>query len=227
MSDEFRNVLAIDTATSQLHLAVLYEGDRSVKSSEVVPKTHGQILLKKIEDLLCSAGLSNRDLQALVVSLGPGSFTGLRIGLATAKGIAVARDIPIVGVTLFEVAVLCLKSFASRAHVLIPSRKGEFYVGTLRDGVIGESDVRVVEESELAVRVGGDQTYTIGYDPHLLVEGASGLMAQALDYDAGHVLQVGLDKLNRGESSDLAALEPVYMQKAIAEIRFDQRPRSK
>ena len=226
MSDEFRNVLAIDTATSQLNLAVWYEGDRSVKSCEVVPKTHGQILLKRIEDLLSSAGLVNADLQAMVVSLGPGSFTGLRIGLATAKGIAIARDIPIVGVNLFEVAALCQQQFAGRAHVLIPSRKGEFYLGTLCDGAIGESDISVVQESDLAARVGHDQIYTIGCDPQSLGEGALRLMARVLSYDAGDVLQVGLEKLNRGERSDLAALEPVYLQKAIAEIRFDQRPRS-
>ena len=227
MSDEYRNVLAIDTATRQLNLAVLYEGDRSVKSSEVVAKTHGQILLKKIEDLLSSAGLASSDLQAMVVSLGPGSFTGLRIGLAAAKGIAVARDIPITGVTLYEVAALCLKHSVSGAHVLIPSRKGECYVGTLRDGAIGESDISVVQEPDLAARVGHDQIYTIGYDPHLLEENAPGLVARTLSYDAGDVLQAGLEKLNRGERSDLAALEPVYLQKAIAEIRFDQRRRSK
>jgi tRNA threonylcarbamoyladenosine biosynthesis protein TsaB len=226
MSDKYSNVLAIDTATRQLHLAVLYEGDRSVKSSEVVPRTHGQILLKKIDNLLSSAGLESSDLQATVVSLGPGSFTGLRIGLAAAKGIAVAHDIPIVGVTLFEVATLCLKSTTGSAHVLIPSRKGEFYVGTLRDGAIEKSDVSVVQESDLAARVGHDQIYTIGFDPRLLEEGALGLAARALGYDAGDVLRVGLEKLNRGERSDLAALEPVYLQKAIAEIRFDQRPGS-
>jgi tRNA threonylcarbamoyl adenosine modification protein YeaZ len=163
----------------------------------------------------------------MVVSLGPGSFTGLRIGLAAAKGIAVAREIPIVGVTLFEVAALCLRQSASLAYVLIPSRKGEFYVGTLRDGAIGESDISVVQESDLAARVGDGQIYTMGFDHQLPIEGAPELVARAFSYDAGDVLQVGLEKLSRGERSDLAALEPVYLQKAIAEIRFDQRHRSK
>ncbi|MCX6834413.1 MAG: tRNA (adenosine(37)-N6)-threonylcarbamoyltransferase complex dimerization subunit type 1 TsaB [candidate division Zixibacteria bacterium] len=227
MSDEYSNILAVDTTTRQLNLAALFGGDRSVKSSEVVPGTHGQILLKKIDDLLSSAGLAIRDLQAIVISLGPGSFTGLRIGLAAVKGIAVARDIPIVGVTLFEVAALCLKSSEGPAHVLVPSRKGEFYVGTFRDGAVRESDISVVEEDNLVARVGSDRVYTIGYDPLALAEGMPGLKARLLDYDAGDVLQVGLEKLNRGEKSDLASLEPVYLQKAIAEIRFDQKSRGK
>jgi tRNA threonylcarbamoyladenosine biosynthesis protein TsaB len=227
MSDDYSNVLAVDTTTRQLNLAALFGGDRSVKSSEVVPGTHGQILLKKIDDLLFSAGLSVPDLQAIVISLGPGSFTGLRIGLAAVKGIAVARSIPIVGVTLFEVAALCLKRSEGLAHVLIPSRKGEFYVGAFRDGAIRESDIGVVEENNLVARVGSDRIYTIGYDPGSLEEGVSGLKARILDYDAGDVLQVGLERLNRGEKSDIAALEPVYLQKAIAEIRFDQKSRSK
>ena len=224
MITRFQNVLAIDTATRKLHLAVLFGGDRSVKLSEVVPRTHGQILMKKIDDLFSSAGLHVGDLQALVVSLGPGSFTGLRIGLAAAKGIAVGRGIPIVGVTLFEVAALCLPRIERRVHVLIPSRKGEFYLGTLGNGAIGEKDISVVGESVLPERVGSEEVFTIEYD-HRTVEATQSLNAQRLEYDAGDVLQAGLKKLQNGEISDLASLEPVYLQKAIAEIRFDQRRR--
>jgi tRNA threonylcarbamoyladenosine biosynthesis protein TsaB len=227
MSDAFQNVLAIDTATRRLNLAVMYLGDRSVKSSAVVPKTHGQILLKQVDDLLLSAGLSVGDLQAIVISLGPGSFTGLRIGLAAAKGMAVARGIPIVGVTLFEVAAMRLKASQRRLHVAIPSRKGEYYLGTLDDSSVGESQVRVIGESEFAACVGHDQVYTIGYDPQLLNDVAPGLVAEEFDYDAGDVLQMGLEKLRASGGCDLASLEPVYLQKAIAEVRFDLRNRGK
>jgi len=217
------NILAIDTATRRLNLALLYGGDRSIKSGDVVPRTHGQILMKKIDDLFLTAALAVTDLQAVVVSLGPGSFTGLRIGLAAAKGIAVARDIPLIGVTLFEVAAPYLQRQPTPTHLLIPSRKGEFYLGTYSGPRTAEPEVGVIAEGDLAAAVGHDQVYLIGHDPQSLAVEVLRTTARKLDYDASDVLRVGVDKLTRGERADLAGLEPVYFQKAIAEIRFDQR----
>jgi tRNA threonylcarbamoyladenosine biosynthesis protein TsaB len=218
---EYKCVLAVDTATRRLNLALLYGGDRSVQSGELVPRTHGQIMMKKIDELFQSAGASVGDLEALVVSLGPGSFTGLRIGLAVVKGIAVARDLPIVGVTLFEIAAD--KIGQNQALVVIPSRKDEYYVGTCRDGAIVDDDVRIMSDSELAAAVGGDPVYAIGHDPDDFTSDLLKQSARRFEYDAGDVLRVGMDKLHRGERADTIALEPVYLQKAIAEVRFDLR----
>lgn len=220
---DFDHVLAIDTATKRLNLALLYHGDRSVQSGEVVARTHGQILMKKIDDLFQTAGLTVDDLRGIVVSLGPGSFTGLRIGLAAAKGIAVARELPLVGVTMFEVAEVRLCEEKASSHVVIPSRKDEFYVGVCRAGRIAQQEVTVLSEADLPTRIGNDQVYTIGLNPDSFSNDLLRQTARPLEYDAMDVLRVGLEKLHRGESADLAALEPVYLQKAIAEVRFDQR----
>lgn len=220
---EFNNILAIDTATRRLNLALLFAGDRAVQSGEVVARTHGQILMKKIDELFQSSDLQIENLEALVVSLGPGSFTGLRIGLAVAKGIAVARDLPIVGVTMFEVAADRIGQQDAAAHIAIPSRKDEFYVGVCRNGTVSDDDVRIMSETELAAAVGNDQVFTIGYDPEDFGSELLKQTARGLEYDAGDVLRVGRDKLLRGERSDTISLEPAYMQKAIAEVRFDLR----
>jgi tRNA threonylcarbamoyladenosine biosynthesis protein TsaB len=220
---EFNNILAIDTATRRLNLALLFAGDRAVQSGEVVARTHGQILMKKIDELFQSSDLQIENLESLVVSLGPGSFTGLRIGLAVAKGIAVARDLPIVGVTMFEVAADRIGQQDAAAHIAIPSRKDEFYVGVCRNGTVSDDDVRIMSETELAAAVGNDQVFTIGYDPEDFGSELLKQTARGLEYDAGDVLRVGRDKLLRGERSDTISLEPAYMQKAIAEVRFDLR----
>ncbi len=224
MSEQnYSNILAIDTATKRLNLALLFGGDRSVQSREEVLRTHGQILMKKIDELFNSAALSINDLEAIVVSLGPGSFTGLRIGLAVAKGMAVARDIPIVGVTMFEVAAVPAGLENAVARIVIPSRKDEFYVGICRDGKVADEDVSIMSEADLAASVGADPVYTIGYSPEDFGSEMLKQTAQHLEYTAGDVLQVGRDRLLRGERADLASLEPVYLQKAIAEVRFDLR----
>lgn len=219
----FNHVLAVDTATRRLNLALLYHGDRSVQTGEVVPRTHGQILMKKIDDLFKSAGLAVDDLQGIVVSLGPGSFTGLRIGLAAAKGIAVARELPLVGVTMFEVAEARLCEEKGLSHVVIPSRKDEFYVGACRSGRIAQKEIMVLREADLVTRIGSEQVYTIGVSPDSFANDLLRQTCRPLEYDGMDVLRVGLEKLRRGERADLSALEPVYLQKAIAEVRFDQR----
>jgi tRNA threonylcarbamoyladenosine biosynthesis protein TsaB len=220
-SRDYNCVLAVDTATRRLNLALLFGGDRSVQSGEVVPRTHGQIMMKKIDELFQSAGGAAGDLEAIVVALGPGSFTGLRIGLATVKGIAVARNLPIVGVTLFEIAADKIEH--RQAWVVIPSRKDEFYVGLCRDGAIADDDVQIMSESVLAAAAGSEAVYTIGFDPDDFASDLLKQIVRRFEYDAGDVLRVGLDKLRRGELADTVALEPVYLQKAIAEVRFDLR----
>jgi len=220
---EYDNVLAIDTATRKLNLAVRFGGDRLVKSSETVEKTHGQIIMKKISDLFDSAGGSVNDLQAMVVGTGPGSFTGLRIGLAAAKGIAVARDLPIVGVGVFDVAATCIPA-AIRAWVLVPSRRGEYYVGEVAAETINLDSVRVIAEEELPGLIGSGPAYGVDFNPtEALVSLMPNLTGEQLEYDAADLLQVGLNRLQESGPMNLSELEPTYLQKAIAEVRFDQR----
>ncbi len=223
---EYENVLAIDTATRKLNLAIRFGGDRLVKSSETVEKTHGQILMKKISDLFDSSAGSVTDLQAIVVATGPGSFTGLRIGLAAAKGIAVADDIPVVGVGVFELAAASLRA-AQRAWVMVPSRKGEYYVAEVAAGAVCHDSLRIIVEEELPALIGHGPAYGVDFDPtEALASLIPTLTGGPLEYDAADLLAVGLNRLQQSGPVSVAELEPVYLQKAIAEVRFDQREKN-
>jgi len=218
----FDTILAIDTSTRRLVLALSFAGDRLVKSDNVVEKTHGQILIKKIDELVQSAALSKRDIKAVVVSVGPGSFTGLRIGLAAAKGLAVALDVALVGISLFELASSKMRESGQSALLVIPCRKGEYYVGRIDTDKAG--DIRVLPESELPAILSGQLVFGLGFDPcsqfqTVAIDPASG----PFEYDGSDLIYLGKEKLLSGEQSDLASLEPLYLQKAIAEVRFDQR----
>jgi tRNA threonylcarbamoyl adenosine modification protein YeaZ len=190
-----------------------------------VEKTHGQIIIKKISDLLDSAGGSVKDLQAIVVATGPGSFTGLRIGLAAAKGIAAARDLSIIGVSVFDIAAPILR-VAKRAWLLVPSRQGEYYLGEIGDGVLKSDSLRLIAEAELPELIGPGPAYGVDFDPTVtLSELLPNLTGGQLEYDAADLLAVGLDRLVNVGPTNLAELEPIYLQKAIAEVRFDERQR--
>ena len=223
---EYNNILAVDTSTARLVLALGFGGDRLVQSDNTVDKSHGIVLMKKIEELMQSASLQVEELDGLVVCLGPGSFTGLRIGLAAVKGLAVAGNLPVVGVSLFELFAARYVNASYPVHLLIPSRKGEWYLGSLVDGAISEDNVRVVDEDKLRDTVGQDLCHNLGFSimeqlPGLHTDSTGGVFT----YSGSDLLYLGRERLESGQTADLTELEPLYLQKAIAEKRFEQRQR--
>jgi len=148
-TDDLQNVLAIDSSTSVLKLGLQFQSDRMVKSGEQVEQSHGQMIIRKIDQV-----------NAIVVCTGPGSFTGLRIGLAAAKGIAVANDIPVVGVgiavandipvvgvSLFEIAARKLSQRSAPVMVLVPFIRDEYFCCRVVGGSFQTSDISTVAHS--------------------------------------------------------------------------------
>ena len=221
---QYRNTLAIDTATMHLRLALSFGGDRQVKSDNLMERSHGQVLIKKIDELFQSAGLDQQALEALVVCLGPGSFTGLRIGLAGAKGLAVALGIPIVGVHLFDLAAYKLRSFSEPVVLLLPHRRDEFFIATIEQGVCNLTDIGTISASTVQEAVSGKKVRLIGFNEDLFpLEPDAMTMVQVLEYDATDLLHLGLKRLIGEGPDDIASLEPMYLQSSQAEIRFEER----
>ena len=219
-----KSILAIDTASSRLRLAVQFGGDRLVQVDEEVGSSHGQMLVRKIQDLLDSSGLHAYELEALVVGTGPGSFTGLRIGLAAAKGMAVALDIPVVGVSLLELAAEKLAPAAGRVAVVVPFKRGEVYLGWVEQGRCDLRDIRSVSTSSLVEQAGGAPTVGLGIELPQVLRPPDGF-PPVISYSASDLLHLGVISLNKGTIPDLSLLEPLYAGRSTAEIRFDARRR--
>jgi tRNA threonylcarbamoyl adenosine modification protein YeaZ len=95
-------LLAIDTAWEASSVAVI-DGERQVVRSEIIGRGHAEILMQQIEAAMAEAGLGFADLDRIAVTTGPGSFTGLRIGIAAARGIALVTGKPAVGIGVLAV----------------------------------------------------------------------------------------------------------------------------
>lgn len=95
-------LLAFDTAAAACSVAVMEDGALRAHRLVEMARGHAEALLPMIAETLAEAGLGYRDLDRLAVTVGPGAFTGLRIGLAAARGLALATGLPVVGVTTFE-----------------------------------------------------------------------------------------------------------------------------
>jgi tRNA threonylcarbamoyladenosine biosynthesis protein TsaB len=220
---DYQNILAIDTSSLYLRLALMFEGDRLVKSEEKMDKSHGRLIIKKIGELFASAGREVKQLDALVVSTGPGSFTGLRIGLAVAKGIAVALNIPIVDINLFEMAAFKLREQPEPVKVFVPFKKGEFFMAEVKNGAYEPEKIMVVTESNFPEKVGGSRIAGVNFD---IVEhfqpAVSSPGTGEVKFDAADLVYLGRWKLEQGQTADLALLEPLYLLKSQAEIKFEK-----
>lgn len=122
-------LLAFDTAQGALSAAIMDGEGVLVSSFEPRTRGHAEALMPLLETMLAEAALGFADLDALAVTIGPGTFTGLRVGLAAARGLALARALPLVGVTTLEAVAEPAGAEADEiAIALFDARRDEVYM---------------------------------------------------------------------------------------------------
>lgn len=131
-------ILALDTATEACSVALLQDG-RIIDRTEMAPRRHAELVLPMAESLLADAGVTRRQLDAIAVGRGPGAFTGVRLAVSVAQGLALALDIPVVPIS--SLAALAMQAPNDGAAVLaaIDARRGEIYAGAFHfaaDGLV-------------------------------------------------------------------------------------------
>ena len=123
------NLLSIDTATEACSVALSGTGDTILERYQIKPRGHSNLVLTMTEDVLLEAGISRHDLDGIAFDSGPGSFTGIRIGLGVAQGLALALDLPLLGVS--SLMALAEGSGVNAVLPAIDARMGEVYWGRL------------------------------------------------------------------------------------------------
>ena len=130
-------LLAIETATESCSAALLV-GDAAIERSEIAPRRHAELILPMIESLLAEAGVTRRQIDGIAVGRGPGAFTGVRLAISVAQGLALGLDVPVVPVS--SLAALAQDVDAPRdlpILAVIDARMGEIYAGAFRRGSHG------------------------------------------------------------------------------------------
>lgn len=116
--------LAIDTARERLQLALLLPGGACETEIVEIARGHAEIIMDRIGALLVRAGLGYPDLERIAVTTGPGSFTGLRVGLAAARGLGLALGIPVIGIP----SLLALSlDHEGPSEIIIDAKRGQAY----------------------------------------------------------------------------------------------------
>jgi tRNA threonylcarbamoyladenosine biosynthesis protein TsaB len=140
------NLLAIETSTEACSVALVH-GEQVLERSEIAPRRHAELVLPMADSLLAEMGLSRRALDGIAVGRGPGAFTGVRLGVSLAQGMAMALDLPVV--TISSLAALALEAPEDEAAILavIDARMGEIYAASFRrddnGGLIALDEERV------------------------------------------------------------------------------------
>jgi tRNA threonylcarbamoyladenosine biosynthesis protein TsaB len=143
-------LLAIDTAAPRLQLALL-RGEVADVLVEEMAQGQAERIFPAIEELLERNGVSYKDLRRIAVTTGPGSFTGLRIGLSAARGLGLALDIPVIGVP--SLLALSLPVSCAHAAVLLDARRDEAYFQALSGPAIPASEPLLLPMAEARARV--------------------------------------------------------------------------
>lgn len=215
-------ILAIDSSSNYLKLGLRYGSDRQVIKNDLMEKSHGQLIMKKIDDLFVSTGVDKKDLAAIVVCTGPGSFTGLRIGIAASKGIAVALDLQVVGINLFEIAGVKLPQSNLQTYFAVPFKRDALFVVPVEAGQCDINRIKVMSIPELIELTQDENSIVYGTGLTQLSAGLGEARVHSFEYEASQLLYLGIEKLMAGKADDLNSLEPLYLQKSQAEIRFEQ-----
>ena len=137
-------LLSIDTSSDVCSVAIL-EDDKLIKELNITDsKTHSENLMPLIDKLFNETGLKLSEMQAIACSIGPGSFTGIRIGIATVKAMAQVYNLPVVGVTSLE--TLAEVENNSTVVSLIDARNDQVYCGIFGNGELLADDIHKIIE---------------------------------------------------------------------------------
>jgi tRNA threonylcarbamoyladenosine biosynthesis protein TsaB len=228
------NLLALDTATSAAAVALMTAAGAAHGATPDPSERHGRNLLPAVRELLRNAGLTARDLGGIAVGLGPGSYTGLRIGVTAAKTLAYALGVPLVGLDSLEVLARNAPDTALLVAAVADAQRGDVYAAEFRRQAAGAPLTRVGR-----TRVEGRDTWLGGLAAGTLVVGP-GLDRLGAPLP-GHVVR-GTPEMSRpdplrlldlareawisGRRDDPWALEPLYLRRSAAEEQWDQRRQS-
>ncbi|HJS98536.1 MAG TPA: tRNA (adenosine(37)-N6)-threonylcarbamoyltransferase complex dimerization subunit type 1 TsaB [Terriglobales bacterium] len=217
-------LLAADTSGKHGSIALARGDERSLEALEVVSLAGGTFsaqLVPQIADLLSRHRFSKSNLDAFVVASGPGSFTGLRVGLAAVKGLAEVLHKPIAAVSLLEI-LATLAQVDGAIVAALDAGRGEVYAGEYevssgnarleRESLLNEEEFVALARGRLAIVVTPDKLALEWAQKH-------GLQALAVEYPRSDALaRMGWKKLLAGETVTPADLEANYIRRSDAEI---------
>jgi tRNA threonylcarbamoyladenosine biosynthesis protein TsaB len=223
-------LLAIETATEACSVALWIDGDVRERYG-IAPRRHAELVLPWADALLAEAGIAKSQLDAIAVGRGPGAFTGVRLAIALAQGIALALDRPVVAVS--TLAALAMQCEGGRILAAIDARMHEIYLGAFArdaDGLVVAIDAERLAHPDAVILPDGRDWFGVGSgfaaDDGALVKSLgdhlSRFDATALPH-AADVVRLAARAFANGEAVAPERVEPAYLRDKVALTLAEQQ----
>lgn len=224
-------VMAIDTATASSSVA-LGVGREVVAGAEHIDRRgHAEFLVPAIDFCFSQAGWRPADLDAVVVDVGPGLYTGIRVGIAAAQGIAATLGIPVLPATSLDALALEATTGHRQIWAVVDVRRGQLAVGTYRPvpgGVVKEGAQQLVSPEQLRAMLQAlpGETLLVGELDALEESVLSGLhrvkTGRPRHPAARALIQIGAGRLERGDIPASEEIRPIYLREPDVNLNFDK-----
>jgi tRNA threonylcarbamoyladenosine biosynthesis protein TsaB len=223
-------ILAIDTSSETVSIALIE--DQTIRAEFFLNTglNHSRILLPTIQHIYNMAALTIDTTDLFACTVGPGSFTGLRIGVGTIKGMALATNKPIIGVSTLEALASNVQGVSANICPIIDARRGQVYAAIYKIGA--NSILQMVGEERLTdihlfLRELDGETFFIGSGALKYADSIKKILPTSVLASIEHshirasvVGLLGLKKFQEGKISDLLSLAPHYLHLSEAERNF-------
>lgn len=220
-------ILALDAATEACSVAIWNDGEIHALY-ELCPREHTQRILPMVEQVLVESGITLSDLNALAFGCGPGSFTGVRIGIGIAQGLALGANLPVIGLSTLNTMAQGAFRMTGASNVLaaIDARMGEVYWGKYRRNEQGEwqiigaeqvlspehviEQLKTVDGEWATVGTGWAAYPEIAKENDLILTDGKMLLPQAED-----MLPLALQRWSNGETQAVEDVQPTYLRNEV------------
>jgi tRNA threonylcarbamoyladenosine biosynthesis protein TsaB len=223
-------VLALETATMAGSIAIVDDEELIGEVKVNIKVAHAERLMDSIDWLLRASRISIKDIDAFAVSIGPGSFTGLRIGLSTAKGFCYSTNKPIIPVPTLDAFARTLTFCPYLICPMLDARKNEVYTGlykwegNLCKKIIPETAIKpddfLKEIKDPTIFTGEGVKIYKKLITETLQNKAIFAPASKMSPSASSVAEIAIEKLKEGINIDPFSLTPFYIRKSEAEIHW-------
>jgi tRNA threonylcarbamoyladenosine biosynthesis protein TsaB len=222
-------ILAIDTATEACSAALLCN-DAVLTRELVAPQGHTRLILPMVSELLAEAGISITELDAIAFGRGPGSFTGVRIGIGAAQGLAFGAEVPLIGVSTLQMLAqgVYRRQQAERVVSAIDARMNEIYLGAfaLQDGrmqpLLDEAVILPEQAAEFlsSLEIMGSVAVGTGFCSYTELAAQLSLLSTDSELElnlpcAQDMLPQAVAAFNAGEYCDPSLATPVYLRDKV------------
>jgi tRNA threonylcarbamoyladenosine biosynthesis protein TsaB len=227
-------VLGIETSTPQASVAI--GSEQGIVAGALISRgaTYNEFLLPAIRFCMDQSGLGYRNIGGLAVSLGPGLFTGMRVGVATAKALAQTLSLPIVGLTSLDILAYEVRYSQKTICAVLDARRNEVFHAFYRPspgGIQRMTEYRVERPENLAIGIASRPE-------EVLLVGNGALLYRELFQDLGSVAEIGtmshafpssrslvelaLPRMFREDFDSLYDLKPLYLRRSAKRIQWDR-----